>query len=150
MTGDNGSEAQRSLTLRDYRALSNLRYALRRFMAFSTVAAQQAGLPPRQHQALLAIKGKQTDAPMTVGALAERLLIAPHSATELVGRLVKAGLVVRSGDARDRRKQALTLTDNAEAILQSLTLAHLREIREIAPMLIEVLPTLEPGRPTPT
>ncbi len=149
MTGDNGSKAQRSLTLRDYQALSNLRYALRRFLAFSTVAAQQAGLPARQHQALLAIKGKQTDGPMTIGALAERLLIAPHSATELVGRLVKAGLVVRSDDANDRRKQALSLTDSAEAILQSLTLAHLHEIREIAPVLMEVLPALDPGKPPP-
>jgi DNA-binding MarR family transcriptional regulator len=143
LSEDNGSETLQSLTLRDYQALSNLRYALRRFLAFSTDAAQQVGLPPRQHQALLAIKGKQTDAPMTVGALAERLLIAPHSATELVGRLVKAGLVVRTGDANDRRKQALTLTESAETILQSLTLAHLREIREIAPVLMEVLPTLD-------
>lgn len=143
LSEDNGLETPQSLTLRDYQALSNLRYALRRFLAFSTVAAQQVGLPPRQHQALLAIKGKQTDGPMTVGALAERLLIAPHSATELVGRLVKAGLVVRTGDANDRRKQALTLTESAETILQSLTLAHLREIREIAPVLMEVLPSLD-------
>ena len=35
------------LTKADYEALAGLRYMLRRFMSFSTFAAEAAGLPPR-------------------------------------------------------------------------------------------------------
>ncbi|MDQ0563937.1 hypothetical protein QO004_005753 [Rhizobium mesoamericanum] len=73
---------------------SNLRYTLRRFMDFSTSAAQEEGLLTQQHQALLAIKGHRGEKAMTDGMLAQRLLIAPHSATELVGRLAVAGYVL--------------------------------------------------------
>jgi DNA-binding MarR family transcriptional regulator len=131
------------LTQADYEALARLRYALRRFMAFSSSAAQAKGLPPQQHQALLAIKGSPAGRAMTVGLLAEQLLIAPHSATELVGRLVDAGLARRESDPGDRRKHVLSLTQEAEDLLAALSAAHLREIREIAPVLVEVLRSLE-------
>ncbi len=130
----------------DYEALSNLRYTLRRFMDFSTSAAQEEGLPAQQHQALLAIRGHRDEEAMTVGRLAERLLIAPHSATELVGRLVTADYVTRHADPADRRRQTLALTDKAQAVLERLTAIHLTEIREMAPRLIDILKTLEEAR----
>nr|WP_295979343.1 helix-turn-helix domain-containing protein [uncultured Agrobacterium sp.] len=130
----------------DYEALSNLRYTLRRFMDFSTSAAQEEGLPAQQHQALLAIRGYRDEEAMTVGRLAERLLIAPHSATELVGRLVTADYVTRHADPADRRRQTLALTDKAQAVLERLTAIHLTEIREMAPRLIDILKTLEEAR----
>jgi DNA-binding MarR family transcriptional regulator len=132
-----------ALSQADYEALANLRYALRRFMAFSTSAAQAAGLPPQQHQALLAIKGNPGGETMTVGALAGRLLIAPHTATELVDRLADASLVARAIDPNDRRRLTLSLTPKAEEVLRSLSVIHLREIREIAPILIDVLRSLD-------
>lgn len=98
------------LTDADYEALSNLRYTLRQFMDFSASAAHEEGLPAQQHQALLAIKGHRGEEAMSVGLLAERLLIAPHSATELVGRLVAAGYVSRNADPNDKRRQTLALT----------------------------------------
>jgi DNA-binding MarR family transcriptional regulator len=125
-----------------YEALANLRYTLRRFMAFSAVAAQAAGLPPQQHQALLAIKGNPSGQPMTVGLLAERLLIAPHTATELVGRLDDGGLVTKVTNLKDRRRLTLSLTPKAEEILASLSLTHLRELRELTPVLVDALRTL--------
>ena len=67
------------LTDADYEALSNLRYTLRRFMDFSASAAQEEGLPAQQHQALLAIRGHRGEDAMTIGILAERLLIAGTS-----------------------------------------------------------------------
>ena len=130
----------------DYEALSNLRYTLRRFMDFSTSAALEEGLPAQQHQALLAIRGHRDEEAMTVGRLAERLLIAPHSATELVGRLVAADYVNRHTDPADRRRQTLALTDKALAVLERLTAIHLTEIREMAPRLIDILKTLEEAR----
>ena len=41
----------------DYAALARFRYELRKFQAFSKAAADQAGLTPQQHQALLTIRG---------------------------------------------------------------------------------------------
>ncbi|MBB5042017.1 MarR family winged helix-turn-helix transcriptional regulator [Shinella fusca] len=134
------------LTDADYEGLSNLRYTLRRFMDFSTSAAHGEGLPPQQHQALLAIRGYREGEAMTVGKLAERLLIAPHSATELVGRLVAAGYVRRRTDPADRRRQTLELTDKADDVLERLTAIHLTEIREMAPRLIDILMRLQEAR----
>ncbi len=127
----------------DYEALSNLRYTLRRFMDFSTSAAHEQGLPAQQHQALLAIRGYRGEEAMSVGRLAERLLIAPHSATELVGRLVAAGYVTRHADPGDRRRQTLALTDKADAVLERLSAIHLTEIRDMAPRLIDILKALD-------
>ena len=137
------TKADNNLSGEDYQALATFRYTLRRFMDFSGSAASQAGLPVQQHQALLAIKGHSEHERMTVGMLAERLLIAPHTATELVGRLAKAGLVDRRQGEVDRRKQTLELTVKADEILQRLSQVHLREIREMAPQLIKLLTKLQ-------
>jgi len=130
------------LTTADYAALAELRHALRRFSAFSEGAARMVGLPPQQHQALLAIKGAPLAHPVTIGFLAERLVIAPHTATELVSRLVDAALVRRRPDPHDGRRQVLELTAQAEIVLADLSEAHLKEIRLLAPQLIEVLQAL--------
>lgn len=131
------------LTDADYEALSNLRYTLRRFMDFSASAAQEEGLPAQQHQALLAIRGHRSEDAMTIGLLSERLLIAPHSATELVGRLVAAGYVSRKADPADKRRQTLELTEKADDVLRRLTAIHMTEIRDMAPKLIDILKGLQ-------
>ncbi|KRA53056.1 MarR family winged helix-turn-helix transcriptional regulator [Devosia sp. Root635] len=131
------------LSQADYEVLANFRFALRQFTAFSTRAAQAAGLPPQQHQALLAIKGHAEAEAMTIGVLAERLLIAPQTATELVNRLAEAGLAERVADPHDRRRHALALSAKAEALLNSMTLVHLRELQQLAPSLVELLQVLD-------
>ncbi|ENS52120.1 MarR family winged helix-turn-helix transcriptional regulator [Brucella melitensis] len=127
------------LTDIDYQVLAEWRYRSRRFMSFSATAAEAEGLPPQQHQALLAIKASGPDKLMTVGTLAERLVVAPHTATELTGRLVAAGLVARVVDLADRRRHTLELTIEAEHILERFSSVHLAEIRELAPKFIDVL-----------
>lgn len=139
---DGECEALNHPTQSDYEALANFRYSLRRFMEFSTSAAQAEGLPPQQHQALLAIKGLPENEVMTVGLLAERLLIAPHTATELSGRLLASGYIIRENDPSDRRRQTLHLTEKAEVVMKHLGAVHLKEIREMAPKLIQILKTL--------
>jgi len=134
-------------TAADYRALADLRFALRQFSAFSTAAASQAGLPAQQHQALLAIKGTAEGEPMTVGLLAAQLLIAPHSAAELVNRLAEAGYAAVSTDSHDRRRHILALTAKAEAVLEALSDVHMNEISNLAPRLVEALTVLTNGTP---
>lgn len=79
---------------------------------------------------------------MTVGALAEMLLITPHAATELVDRLCSRRLVVRRKDPGDRRRLVLTLSPKAERILHTLSVIHLQEIKQNAPALFSILRTL--------
>lgn len=134
--------ADGTLSQSDYEALARLRRALRRFTDFSAAAAHAAGLPPQQHQALLAIKGSPASETMTVGTLAAQLLITAHAATELVDRLAMSRLVVRKTDPQDRRRLILVLTPRAEKILRSLSMIHLQEIRDTAPALTEILKTL--------
>lgn len=133
--------SRRRLTTDDYAALARWRHVLRQFSAFSASAAQAAGLPPQQHQAILAIKG-QAEGTVTVGALAEMLLITPHAATELVDRLCAGRLLTRRKDASDRRRFILALTPKAERILHSLSVIHLQEIRQQAQALFDILRTL--------
>ncbi len=125
----------RDLSLADYQLLAEFRHTLAHFLAFSAGAAQQAGLAPRQHQALLAIKGAPGGKPMTVGDLAARLVIRHHSAVELVDRMTLAGYLLRHTDAQDRRRAILRLTAAGERVLADLSAVHRAELRRIAPLL---------------
>lgn len=129
-----------AITRSDYRTLSEFRYLIRRFLEFSQTAARQVGLQPRQHQALLAIKGFPTDEPVTIGDLAERLRIRHHSAVELVDRLCEAQLVVRRHDQNDQRRVMLVLAEKADALLAELSVVHLDELARLEPMLSRILP----------
>ena len=131
------------LSQHDYKTLAAFRYALRRFAAFSADKARDAGLTTHQHQALLALKAGGA---MTVGRLADDLLIAPHSAAELVARLEAAQLVTKTNDSTDRRRVLLRLTPASEAALARLTLDHRREVRVLAPRLATLLAELERSR----
>ena len=135
--------AGRRLERRDYQRLAEFRYLIRCFLEFSEVAAGVAGLTPRQHQALLAIKGAPEGATPTIGYLAERLRVQHHSAVELADRLVEAGLITREADAADRRRVRLRLTRAAEARLGRLSASHLDELQRLRPALLELLGTAE-------
>jgi DNA-binding MarR family transcriptional regulator len=130
---------RRGLTRGDYAAIAEFRYQLRRFLAFSESAAAEAGLPAQQHQALLAIAGRGDAHPPSVGFLAERLLIAPHTAAELVARMVEADLLTKTVSASDRRRVQLGLTPRARDLLSALTPAHLEELRALEPALVQAL-----------
>jgi DNA-binding MarR family transcriptional regulator len=127
----------------DYALIAEFRYLLRKFHAFSEEAARKAGLSPQQHQALLAIKGNATGEQMSIGDLAERLSIRPHSAVGLVNRLVAAKLAIRAADPSDQRRVALKLSKEAEALLAGLTEVHRDELRRLAPVLRRTLKAIE-------
>jgi len=127
----------------DYRALAGFRYALRKFLAFSEDAAKDLGLTPQQHQALLAIMGYPESEPVTIGALAQRLLLKHHSTVELVDRLTELELVKRVKDTGDRRRVILRLTKKAEQVLGKLSTVHLEELRRIRPALAALLERLD-------
>lgn len=123
----------------DYEALSQFRYLIRCFMEFSQEAAKAEGLTPRQHQALLAIRGFRGGGPVTIGDLAERLRLRHHTTVELVDRLSDAGLVERVLDPADQRRVLLELTGRAAGHLAELSAVHLDELSRIEPLLKQVL-----------
>ncbi|GAB0113331.1 MarR family winged helix-turn-helix transcriptional regulator [Acidisoma sp. C75] len=132
------------MTDADYRTLAAIRATLRRFAHFSENAAKAAGLTPQQHQALLAIRASPERA-LSIGELAEFLLIQPHSASELADRLCKAGLADRKLDGKDRRMAKLHLTPTAEAVLLTLSVTHRDELLRLRPLLNDLLTGLEEG-----
>jgi len=123
-----------------YEALASIRHELRRFLHFSEQAAGSSGITPQQHQALLAIRAAGGE--LLVGALAEHLLLKPHSASEHVDRLVRSGFVSRTSSTADKRQVSVALTADGRAILASLSVAHREELRRIRPLLTELIARL--------
>ena len=138
MTRSNRQRAK-SLPLLDYQALAEMRYQIRRFLHFSESSVRKAGLEPRQHQLMLALKALPQDVRPRIGELAERLLIQHHSAVELVNRLAKRGYVRRDRADSDRREVLLSLTLKGEKVLRELSLHHRTELRTRGPALVAAL-----------
>lgn len=136
------ASARGELPLSDYRLLAEFRRLIARFLAFSEAAAREAGLAPRQHQALLAIKGHPGGADVTVGDLAEWLGIRHHSAVGLADRLAAGGYLARRADPQDGRRMRLSLTARGERTLAGLAAIHREELRRITPLLKPVLAEL--------
>lgn len=127
-----------------YQALSAFRYEVRCFLVFSEREARAAGLTPQHHQALLAIRGSDRRA-MSVGELAERLVIEHHSASGLAARLCKADLLSRS-QGKDRRTADLRLTRRAEELLEGLARVHHLEMRRLKRVLATLLDRFDDDR----
>lgn len=130
------------LTDADYLALADFRYSVRQFLAFSEGEAAQCGLTPQQHQALLVIRAAPPGT-TTIGHVAERLILKPHSATGLVNRMEGLGLVRREPSPRDKRQAVLSLTPSALQILETLSATHREEIRRLLPAVTRLLELLE-------
>lgn len=126
----------------DYATLAEFRHALRQFLVFSERRAEEQGLTAQQHQALLAIRGAP-DSKVTIGYLADQLVIRPHSASGLIDRLEASGLIVRSPSDTDRRQSLVELTARAQAMLEQLSATHQEELRRLRPMFTALLTRIE-------
>lgn len=141
--GEKGKNKQKSLSKSEYEALSDFRYALRNFLKFSKDTAESVGLTPRQHQALLAIKGFKGRERITNGELAERLHIKHHSAVGLINRMEAQDLIVREQNETDKREIFIFMTTRGAELLEKLTAAHREELGLIAPQLNTILESLK-------
>jgi DNA-binding MarR family transcriptional regulator len=127
------------LTIREFQALAEFRYQIRRFLRFSEDQARVSGIEPQQHQLLLAIKGLPDGVKPTIGELASRMLIRHHSAVELVNRLAEHGAVKRVPGEDDHREVLLRLTSKGEALLHNLSVTHHDELLDGGPELMKTL-----------
>jgi DNA-binding MarR family transcriptional regulator len=126
----------------DYHALAELRYRIRTFVSFSERAARAHGIEPKQHQALLAIKGLPRELRPTLRVLAERLQLRHHSVVELIDRLEAAGYATRVQNAEDRREVLVFLSAGGEQLLRTLSVVHQEELQVVGPELVHALQTL--------
>ena len=127
------------LTSREYQALAEVRYQIRRFLRFSEDQARAGGIEPQQHQLLLTIKGLPDGVKPTIGELASRMLIRHHSAVELVDRLAEHGAVERVSTEQDHRQVIVRLTRKGETLLHGLSVAHYDELLDRGPELMKSL-----------
>jgi DNA-binding MarR family transcriptional regulator len=113
-------------------ALAEFRAALRKFMYFSELAADEVGLTVQRFQAILAIRAHRLaqGVDISVGELSDQLLIKDHSAAELVSRLAESRLIRKVSDTKDKRKTLITLTPEGEQRLMQLAAIHLRQLKE--------------------
>jgi DNA-binding MarR family transcriptional regulator len=131
------------LTKANYEALAEFRCELRKFLAFSEAAAVGAGVTPQQHQLMLSVKGAPGRDSLSIGEIADRLLLRHHTIVELVDRLSDLGLVERNPDPTDRRKIQVSLTKSGNATIDKLSSIHVEELKSIRPTLRKLLRTFE-------
>jgi DNA-binding MarR family transcriptional regulator len=116
------------VTKRQYEALANFRYQLRRFVRYSEQITRKHGITPLQYQLMLHIKGYPGREWATVGELAERMQSTHHGAVALVTRTEKIGLVTREVNEADRRSVHVRLTAKGEKSLTRLAQLHRDEL----------------------
>lgn len=97
-------------------------------------ATARWGITPSQSRALRIVLA--ADEPIRLSALAERLRIAPRSATEVVDGLEGHGLVARQPDPADRRAVCVVATEEGVHLGRKIDRAR----QEAADEFLAVLP----------
>ena len=121
------------------RRLAEFRFQLRKFLHFSSLAANAVGIRTQQYQLLQCIWGMPEELDPTIANVAARMLLKHNSAVELVDRTIEQGLLRRCPDPTDHRRILLRMTGLGEQMLGSLAAWHLRELEETGPELIRAL-----------
>jgi DNA-binding MarR family transcriptional regulator len=124
------------MTQRQYRALADFRYELRRFLRSSEQITRRHGVTPLQYQLLLQVKGYPGREHATIGELAERLQAKHHGVVALVARCEEAGYVAKRASKEDRRAVLVELTAKGERLLEQLARLHRNELLAIQERLL--------------
>jgi len=129
--------------------LAEFRFQLRKFLRFSEVAAEAAGISVQQYQMLQVIAAVPEGQGASISYLADRMILRHNSAVELVDRAVRAGMVRRESDDEDLRRSIVRLMPEGEKVLEQLVPSHLHEIdargREIVAAMDALLASRETG-----
>jgi DNA-binding MarR family transcriptional regulator len=81
--------------------------------------ARQVGLTPPQYRLLMELARRSQSRP-TVGEVAEALNVTLPFITTETRRLAAAGMLKKTGNAKDRRRVDLALTDKGKAVIEAL------------------------------
>jgi DNA-binding MarR family transcriptional regulator len=131
------------MTQRQYRALADFRYELRRFLRFSEELTRRHGMTPLQYQLLLQIRGYPGRDRATIGELAERLQARHNGVVALATRCERQGLIEREPSDEDRRVVYLRLSAKGAKALEKLARLHRDELRSLRARFID--PALHNG-----
>lgn len=131
------------MTQDEIQSLARFRGALRKFLKYSETSAEVSGISTQTYQALLAIKGSATTDGVTIGELADTLMIKHNSAVGLVDRLVASGLLTRHESRRDRRRVYLQLTDEGDRTVLDVAERNRKKLLELRPEFASLLTRLE-------
>jgi DNA-binding MarR family transcriptional regulator len=134
---------KKSLGAKEYAALGEFRYGMRKFLRFSKDLLAGRALTPEQYEALLALKASQRAEGMTVGEISERLQVRHHTAVSLLDKLEARKLALRKRVNTDRRTVNVQLTRSGMALISRLAVIHYQEIRRHAPEMIRALQRLQ-------
>jgi DNA-binding MarR family transcriptional regulator len=143
ITKDKTEETDRMIevvTEEDLLSLALFRRSLRAFLAFSENACADLDMTMQWYQALLTIKTFKSSAAISIGELAEELMIKNHSATELVNRLENAGLIIKTPDKDDKRKSLILITKIGNRKLNKLASIHLFRLRKEKNIFMNLFP----------
>jgi len=119
------------LTKKEFESLADFRLALRKFLRFAESSAEVSGISSQTYQALLAVRGFPSRDQVTIGELAEALMIKHNSAVGLADRLQAQGLVTRGVSPVDRRCVFLSLTLLGERLVEDVATRNRRKLIEL-------------------
>lgn len=93
---------------------------------------QEFNITPPQFDALLVLNSnrKRTETNLTIGELGERMYLACSTATDLIDRMERNGLVERVRDANDRRVIRLQVLEKGYQMVKEVLAARKRYLAE--------------------
>jgi DNA-binding MarR family transcriptional regulator len=91
---------------------------------------EKAKVTPQQWAVLVALA--EEDAPVTLVALARRLVVTKQNMTGMIARLEDLGVAERQGDPNDLRSSRVQLTRRGRGIVEKLRPAYEEWLRELA------------------
>ena len=91
---------------------------------------EKAKITPQQWTVLLALAGET--GPVTLVALARRLMVTKQNMTGMIARLEQLALAERQGDPNDLRSSRVTLTRRGKTLVDKLRPAYEDWIRVLA------------------
>ena len=83
---------------------------------------EKAKITPQQWSVLSALAGEST--PVTLVALARRLVVTKQNMTGMIARLEQLGLAERQGDPNDLRSSRVTLTRRGRSLVERVRPAY--------------------------
>ncbi len=132
----------RKITEKEYRALAELRFRIRRFLGEGDTTSRKVGLEPQQYLALLTIRGLPAGQAATIRVLSERLALRHHSTVELIDRMEKHGYLKRKKSTEDRRMVIVTLQPRGEKLLEEVVKRRIIELRAEGRALVQAIGAL--------
>ena len=91
---------------------------------------EKAKITPQQWTVLLALAGET--GPVTLVALARRLMVTKQNMTGMIARLEQLALAERQGDPNDLRSSRVTLTRRGKTLVDKLRPSYEEWIRVLA------------------